>query len=105
MSAKSNTSESGQEKNLPKPTVQTLPQNLTAIQSLPTVQTVQSGTSSGLQNIQTAQAVTGQATLVGKSIALELNSSKILVKASGSSNINISDNSRITNVCTKKNSS
>lgn len=97
MSAKNNTPEGGQEKNLPKTTVQTIPQNLTAIQSLPTVQNiqnVQSGTSSTLQGIQTAPAVTGQATLVGKSISLELNP-KLLVKSSGSTSIGIADSSKI----------
>lgn len=99
MSAKNNSSEGGQDKSLPKTTVQTLPQNITAIQSLPTVQSmqnVQSGASGSLQNIQTAQTITGQATVLGKSISLELNP-KLLVKTSGSTNIGISDNSKITN--------
>ena len=100
MSGNNTGQEGSQDKGVPETTIQTIPQNLTTIQSIQTVQSIQSvqnAVSSGIQNIQTAQTVTGQAaTLVGKSISLELNS-KLLMKQSIPSSIGTSsDNSKMT---------
>lgn len=91
MSANNSLTDGGQDKALPETTMQTVPQNLTTIQSIQTVQGM---------SIQGAQAVTGQtATLVGKSISLELNS-KLLMKPSIPANIvTSSENNKIGTVC------
>ncbi|XP_014210269.1 histone deacetylase complex subunit SAP130-like isoform X2 [Copidosoma floridanum] len=98
---------SGKEKSVSEATTtvqQTVAQNLTTIQNLQTVpniqniQNVQNAVSGSMQSIQTAQTVAGQtASLVGKSISLDLNSSKLLMKPAIASNIVTSENSKIVN--------
>ncbi|XP_003427527.1 histone deacetylase complex subunit SAP130 isoform X2 [Nasonia vitripennis] len=87
MSANNSGGDGGQDKAQPETNVQTVPQNLTTIQS------IQNVVSSGISSIQTAQAVMGQAgTLVGKSISLELNP-KLIMKPSIPSSIGSSSES------------
>ncbi|XP_058789930.1 histone deacetylase complex subunit SAP130-like isoform X2 [Phymastichus coffea] len=95
MSGNNSVSDGGQDKSATETTVQTVPQNLTTIQSIQTVQSVQNVVPSNIQSIQTAQAVTGQtATLVGKSISLEL-SPKLLMKQPIGANVAGSSDSKI----------
>ncbi|OXU23211.1 hypothetical protein TSAR_006748 [Trichomalopsis sarcophagae] len=87
MSANNSGGDGGQDKAQPETNVQTVPQNLTTIQS------IQNVVSSGISSIHTAQAVMGQAgTLVGKSISLELNP-KLIMKPSIPSSIGSSSES------------
>lgn len=95
-----NTDNNGQEKSLPESTVHSVPQNLTTIQSVQNIQSIQNSVVTGsIPTIQTvSQAVTAPTpTIIGKSISLDLNSSKILMKPAITSNIVASDSNKIIN--------
>ncbi|KAJ8673375.1 hypothetical protein QAD02_004637 [Eretmocerus hayati] len=94
MSANTSTMESSKDKIMSETTVQTVPQNLTTIQSIQTVQSMQSTHNAVTSSIQATQ-VSAQS-LVGKSISLDLNSSKLLMKQSIPSNIVTSDSGKLT---------
>lgn len=74
---------SGSDKRLLETNVQTVAQNLTTMQNVPNVQSVQSVVQSSIQNIQPTQTIVGSVgtpSLVGKSVSLDMNPKLSLMK-------------------------
>ncbi|XP_033216137.1 histone deacetylase complex subunit SAP130-A [Belonocnema kinseyi] len=98
MNVSTNPGDGGGDKRLPEASIQTIPQNLTTIQ---TVQSAQNMIQSNIQTIQSTQGVVGAVgqpgTLVGKSVSLELNPKLSLSKPGMPSNIvSSTDSSKLT---------
>lgn len=74
--------DSGGDKRIPETTlVPTFGQNLTTMQNIQSIQTVQQTAQNTLQSIQPSQAVVGSSTgLVGKSVSVELNQKAPIMK-------------------------
>lgn len=77
-----NPGESTGDKRLPETSVQSVPHNLTTLQNVQGLQTVQTIVQSSVQTIQSTQNVVNtSAAIVGKSISLDLNQKLPLMKS------------------------
>lgn len=95
-----NTVSSGSDKRLPETTVQTVAQNLSTMQNVQSVPSVQSVVQSTVQNIQPTQTIVGAvgtpSSLVGKSVSLDMNPKLSLMKPVVPSGAISSESSKIT---------